>query len=100
MSKFAAEAILMKRIGYYHENEIRIFYVGNKPQRKAMELDIELAEPAPIEDMLIGPYLPEGQEGALSRAGYFHAATDAAVRFGIDVSASAFNLERIRRAVL
>lgn len=65
-----------------------------------MELDIEMAKPAPIEGVLIGPYLPEGQEGALSRTGYYHAATDAAVRFEIDVSASAFNLERIRHAAL
>lgn len=70
VSRFAAEAILMKRIGFFHENEIRIFYVGNRTTEKATELDIELARPAPIEDVLIGPYLPEGKAGALSHAAH------------------------------
>ena len=99
VGRFAAEAILMKRIGFFHENEIRIFYVGNKTG-KAKELDIELAGPAPIKDMLVGPYVPEGKGGALSRIGYYSAAADAAVRHAIPVSDSKFNLEKFRRVLL
>ena len=102
VSSYAAEAVLMKRIGFFHENEIRVFYVGNGPVNEQRSLDIELTDPAPIEDVLIGPYQPPGQEGPLSQHFSYAEVSAAAVKHGIHVSRSAFNLEsgRDRRVVV
>ena len=93
VSRFAAEAVLMKRIGFCHENEVRIFFVGDEPVGDCKALDIELEEPAPIEELLVGPYLPPGQNGALSKYSFFGEILGCATRHNLVLAGSQFDLE-------
>lgn len=93
VSRFAAEAVLMKRIGFCHENEVRIFYVGDGSVSDSKALDIELKDPAPIEKLLVGPYLPPSQNGALSQHSLFGEIIGCANRHKLVLTSSQFDLE-------
>ncbi len=56
-SRFAVPALLMKRIGFGFENEIRVYMVGTgEPSRDFVELTVEHHG---IEELMINPYLRE-----------------------------------------
>ena len=60
LSRYAAESILMKRIGFGHENEVRIFYVSDGALDRDA-LDVRLANRPPVRGRaLIDPYMRSG----------------------------------------
>ncbi|WP_213958925.1 MULTISPECIES: hypothetical protein [unclassified Variovorax] len=60
LSRYAAESILMKRIGFGHENEVRIFYV-NDGAFDGDALDVKLPARPPVRGLaLIDPYMRGG----------------------------------------
>lgn len=81
-SRYAAPSLLMKRLGFHYENEIRICFLAGPTTPKVDEFKIKLD--APIKAMLIDPYMTDKQVAKL--AAYYR-------RRGLSIHQSQFNLD-------